>query len=281
MEFRPGTLVELHDREWVVLPSPDADLMLLRPLGGSELETRAVWKKILPQYNQIKKYDFTLPVKSQIGDFSSARLLFNATRLSFRNGAGPFRSMGKLSFRPRAYQLVPLIMALRQQTVRLLIADDVGIGKTIEALLIAREMLDRAYINRFAVLCPPHLCEQWQQEIFDKFSIDAKIVRSSTLASLEKNLMPDETIFEHYPFTVISIDLVKNERYRKLFLNNCPSLVICDEVHTCAKPEGQDREQQLRHRLLADISEKKEQHILLLTATPHSGKQSQFQSLLG
>src|SRR5205085_1950884 len=73
----------------------------------------------------------------------------------------------------------------------------------------------------------------------------------------------------------------KNERYRKLFLNNCPSLVICDEVHTCAKPEGQDREQQLRHRLLADISDKKEQHILLLTATPHSGKQSQFQSLLG
>ena len=281
MEFRPGTLVELHDREWVVLPSPEPDLMLLRPLGGSELETRAVWKKILPQFNQIKKYDFKSPVKSQIGDFSSARLLFNATRLSFRNGAGPFRSMGKLSFRPRAYQLVTLIMALRQKTVRLLIADDVGIGKTIEALLIAREMLDRAYINGFAVLCPPHLCEQWQQEIFDKFSIEAKIVRSSTLASLEKNLMPDETIFEHYPFTVISIDLVKNERYRKLFLNNCPSLVICDEAHTCAKPEGQDREQQLRHRLLADVAEKKEQHILLLTATPHSGKQSQFQSLLG
>lgn len=281
MEFRPGTLVELYDREWVVLPSHEADLMLLRPLGGSELETRAVWKNILPEFRQIKKYDFTLPAESQIGDFPSARLLFNATRLSFRNGAGPFRSMGKLSFRPRAYQLVPLIMALRQQTVRLLIADDVGIGKTIEALLIAREMLDRAYINRFAVLCPPHLCEQWQQEIFDKFSIEAKIVRSSTLASLEKNLMPDETIFEHYPFTVISIDLVKNERYRKLFLNNCPALVICDEVHTCAKPEGQDREQQLRHRLLADIAEKKEQHILLLTATPHSGKQSQFQSLLG
>lgn len=237
MEFRPGTLVELHDREWVVLPSPQEDLMLLRPLGGSEQETRAVWKKILSQYQQIRKYDFTKPNKSQIGDFSSARLLFNATRLSFRNGAGPFRSMGKLSFRPKAYQLVPLIMALRQPTVRLLIADDVGIGKTIEALLIAREMLDRAIVDRFAVLCPPHLCEQWQQEIFDKFSIEAKIVRSSTLASLDKNLMPDETIFEHYAFMVISIDLIKNERYRKQFLNYCPPLVICDEVHTCAKPE--------------------------------------------
>src|SRR5262245_4810982 len=131
MEFRPGTLVAFNDREWVVLPNQEEDVMLLRPLGGSEIEITAVWKKISSQYNKLKRYDFKAPIESQVGDFSSARLLFNATRLSFRNGAGPFRSMGKLSFRPRAYQLVPLIMALRQQIVRLLIADDVGIGKTI------------------------------------------------------------------------------------------------------------------------------------------------------
>jgi len=62
-------------------------------------------------------------------------------------------------------------MALRQAVTRLLIADDVGIGKTIEALLILRELLERGTIKTFAVLCPPHLCEQWQNELSDKLDM--------------------------------------------------------------------------------------------------------------
>ncbi len=84
-----------------------------------------------------------------------ARLLSDALHLSMRRGAGPFRSAGRLSFEPRAYQLVPLLMALRLPTVRLLIADDVGIGKTIEAGLILRELIDRGEVDRFTILCRP------------------------------------------------------------------------------------------------------------------------------
>ena len=87
------------------------------------------------------------------GDFSGARLLKDALRLNLRNGAGPFRSMGRLSVVPRPYQFVPLIMALRLDPVRLLIADDVGVGKTIEAGMIARELLDRGTVRRVGVLC--------------------------------------------------------------------------------------------------------------------------------
>ena len=72
------------------------------------------------------------------------------------------------AFEPRAYQLVPLLMALRLPVVRLLIADDVGIGKTIEAGLILRELIDRGEADRFAVLCPPHLVEQWTGELESK-----------------------------------------------------------------------------------------------------------------
>ena len=67
-------------------------------------------------------------------------------------------------------------MALKLDPVRLLIADDVGIGKTVEAALIARELLDRGEVQRLAVLCPPHLAEQWQAELRDKFHIDAELV---------------------------------------------------------------------------------------------------------
>jgi len=68
--------------------------------------------------------------------------------LKLRAGTGPFRSFGNIAIEPRAYQLVPLMMALKLPAIRLLIADDVGIGKTIEAGLIAREMLDRGEIHR-------------------------------------------------------------------------------------------------------------------------------------
>jgi len=280
-DFQPGTLVRLRNRDWVVMPSNDDKLLMVKPLGGSDEEATGIFLPLgfrdeLPVQSQ-----FPFPTPQDLGNFSTAKLLYNSARLSFRNVSGPFRSMGRLSFRPRAYQIVPLIMSLRQDVIRLLIADDVGVGKTIEALMVVREMLDRGEIKRFAIVCPPHLCDQWQQEIKDKFSIDAVIVRSSTAAGLERKIHGNKTIFMHYPFQVISIDFIKSDRRRSLFLMNCPELVIVDEAHTCTKPAGANIKQQQRHHLIYDISKKPNQHLILLTATPHSGKQQEFQSLLG
>ena len=280
--FTPGTLVELHRRTWVVMPSPAPDLITLRPLGGSELESRTIWLPAANPLDIIKPAIFEPPGAEETGDFASARLLFNAVRLLFRDGAGPFRCAGKISVRPRAFQIVPLVMALRQKTVRLLIADDVGVGKTVEALLIAREMLDRGLIRRIAVLCPPHLCEQWQTEMLDKFGLEAAIIRSGTIGELERQCASNETVFERFDFQVASIDLVKTERYRTLFMRDCPDLVIVDEAHTCTRPAGADSlQQQLRHALLSEVARRPQQHLLLLTATPHSGKTEEFHSLLG
>ena len=103
-------------------------------------------------------------------------------------------------------------MALRIQPVRLLIADDVGIGKTIESLLIARELLDRGEISRLCVVCPPYLCDQWQKELAEKFHIHAEIVRSGTIGRLERELPSgDWSIFNYYPFIIVSIDYVKSD----------------------------------------------------------------------
>ena len=135
---------------------------------ATEEEETAVFLPLSLLSEKITPARFPDPKANEIGSFETARMLFDASRLSFRNAAGPFRCMGKLSFRPRSYQLVPLVMALKQDIVRLLIADDVGIGKTIEALIILKELIERGEVKKFAIICPPHLCEQWQQEIKDK-----------------------------------------------------------------------------------------------------------------
>jgi superfamily II DNA or RNA helicase len=279
-EFKPGSLVEIRDRPWVVLPSAD-DILLVKPLGGSEAEITGFFKPLKNPDEQPRSYTLKKPGIDDLGDFSSARLLYDAARLSFRNAAGPFRSLARLSFRPRSYQMVPLIMALKQPIVRLLIADDVGIGKTIEALLIAKELYDRGEVSRFAVVCLPHLCEQWQDELKDKFGIEAVIIRSGTVNALDRQIRSHQNIFRAFPFQVISIDYIKTGTKRQVFLDHCPELVIVDEAHTCARPAGSNNTQQLRYHLLHDLSAKNDQHLIMLTATPHSGKQEEFQSLLG
>ncbi|MFN8256029.1 MAG: helicase-related protein [Bacteroidales bacterium] len=280
--IKPGNLVTLRGRDWIVLPSDDADLLIVKPLSGSDEEITAIYKPLQIQGDKIEKAQFDEPSEMDIDDFESAKMLFDATRLSFRNASGPFRCMGKLSFRPRSYQLVPLVMALKQELVRLLIADDVGIGKTVEALIILKEMMERGEIKRFAVICLPHLCEQWQQELRDKLDIEAEIIRSSTAASLDRKLPDDQSVFYHIPYQVISIDYIKADKRRGVFLNDCPELVIVDEAHTCARPKGsKSLSQQQRFHLLHDIAARENQHLLLLTATPHSGKDEEFQSLLG
>lgn len=281
MQFSPGSLVNVRDREWVVMPSEDRNLLLIKPLGGGDDEITGIYLPLRFYEDNVKTAEFPYPTKEDIGDLNTAQILYDAARLSFRNGAGPFRSLAKLSFRPRAYQMVPLIMALRLGLVRLLVADDVGVGKTIEALLIIRELLERRIIKRFAVVCLPHLCEQWKAEIKDKLDLDAVIIRSNTQARLDRDIQDDTSVYEYYPFQVISIDYIKTDTRRSVFIEQCPEMIIVDEAHTCARPAGALASQQQRYHLISRISKKPDQHLVLLTATPHSGKPEEFNSLLG
>jgi len=279
--YTPGTLVRYRNRDWMVLPSHEDQVMMVKPLGGSDEEITGIFMPLAKDSEAVEKASFKEPTPNQIGNFETAKLLYNASRLSLRNAAGPFRSMGKLSFRPRSYQVVPLVMALKQDVTRLLIADDVGIGKTIEALLIIKELIERAEIKRFAVICPPHLCEQWQQELKDKLDIDADIIRSSTASRLDRMVPDDRSVFYHIPYQVISVDYIKTDKRRGIFLNDCPELVVVDEAHTCTLPKGaSSKNQQQRYNLIHDVALNKDRHVILLTATPHSGKDEEFLSLL-
>lgn len=274
MSYAPGALVRTRGREWVVLPGSTDELLVLRPLGGTEEETTGV----LTELEEVQPATFPLPDPAAIGDHRSCQLLRDALRLGFRSSAGPFRSFGQIAVDPRPYQLVPLLMALRQRPVRLLIADDVGVGKTVEALLVAKELLAQGDAERLAVLCPPHLAEQWQRELREKFHIEAELVLPGTVGRLERHLPYGTSLFDAYPFVVVSIDFIKGDRYRTEFLRTCPELVIVDEAHGCTL--GAERARQLRHALVQELAADRDRHLILVTATPHSGNEDAFRSLL-
>ncbi len=276
MTFAVGSLVKARGRDWMVLPDSDDDLLILRPLGGTDRDIAGV----LTSLEEVSPSTFGLPSVKDIGDVASARLLTNALRLGFRSSAGPFRSFGRLGFEPRPYQFVPLMMALKLDPVRILIADDVGIGKTAEALMIAAELLAQGEITRFTVLCPPHLAVQWQQEMESKFGLSAEVVLASTAATLERNCRTGETLFDHYPITVVSTDFIKAERRRSEFLRTAPEFVIVDEAHGVSADLRTRSSRHQRHELVKSLASDRRRHLVLVTATPHSGNEGAFRSLL-
>ncbi len=281
----PGCIVRCRNRDWVLLPGEDAEVHHLRPLTGATDEVVAIDRRLaeLASYDlpeeRLRSAVFPLPTREDVADAAGAQLLWQAARLTLREGATPFRSLGRISIRPRVYQFVPLLMALRLDPVRLLIADDVGVGKTIEALLVARELLDRGEVRRICVLCPPALCDQWQKELAEKFNLEAVVVRAGTVGQLDRRKTGPDSIYRYYPIQVASIDFLKTERNKHAFLLDCPELVIVDEAHGAAEAESQGQQQ--RHQLVRELAARPDRHLLLLTATPHSGLESTFRSLLG
>lgn len=279
LDYLPGNLVRARGREWVVQADTHqgdgGSLLRLRPLGGADEDIITLIPEL--EFEPVTPATFAWPHPEQAGNHAAALLLRDALRLKLRAGGGPFRSFGNIAVEPRAYQLVPLLMALRLTTVRLLIADDVGIGKTIEAGLIARELIDRGEVARLAVLCPPHLVEQWQSELQNRFNLQAVALTSASASRIERDLPHGVGLFDQHPIVVVSLDYIKSERHREHFLSIAPECIIVDEAHTCAS-SGAGK--QLRFELLQRLAKDTERHLLLLTATPHSGDEAAFYNLL-
>ncbi len=276
--FSPGTLVSARGREWMVLAGSSTDTLRVRPISGSEEDQTLIYLPLELEPEPVREARFPAPNPNHLGGHDAALLLRDALLLSMRRGAGPFRSFGQIAVEPRAYQLVPLVMALKLDPVRLLIADDVGVGKTIEGALILREMLDRGDIERSVVLCPPHLVEQWVTELEARFNLQAVAVTASSAKRLERAIPPGVSLFQVHHHTVVSLDYIKSQDRRAHFLHHCPDFVIVDEAHACVG-NGQGRHQ--RYELLRGLADTPDRHMVLLTATPHSGDDAAFYRLLG
>ncbi len=185
------------------------------------------------------------------------------------------------------FQLVPLLKAMRMPRVALLLADDVGLGKTIEAGLILAELLLRRRVRRVLVLCPASLRTQWKQEMRDKFSLGFDIVDRPSTHALQQRLGLDANPWRTFPRIIASLDYLKQHDVFQQFLaasrpqEGSPhlpwDLLIVDEAHNLMPaPVGEDSEAARMLRRLAPLFE----HKLFLTATPHNGHTRCFTGLL-
>jgi superfamily II DNA or RNA helicase len=189
------------------------------------------------------------------------------------------------------YQLDPVVRALSMPRVNLLVADDVGLGKTIEAGLVMQELILRHRARSILIVCPSSIQVQWKEEMRDKFGLDFRIVDSSLLADLRRRRGIHVNPWTHFPRLITSIDFLKRERPMRLFRETLPAgdqpayprpydLLIVDEAHNVA-PSGRgkyatDSQRTGAIRTLSPFFE----HKLFLSATPHNGYVESFSALL-
>ncbi len=303
----PGQLVRVRDRHWIVvevlpsaLPSSDTSfdgradhLVTLSSVDDDGLsdELRVFWSL---EGDALVLEQATLPVpqRDRLDDPERLAAFLDAVRWGAVASAdgkalqAPFRS----GITIEDYQLDPVVRALDMPRVNLLIADDVGLGKTIEAGLVLQEMLLRHRARTVLILCPPALRHKWRREMLEKFGLAFEVIDSDKIRELRRSRGVGADPFRHYPRAIVSFDWLKNGRPLEMLRSTLPSkenayprrfdLLIVDEVHQCA-PSGNGvyATDSDRTKLLLQLASHVE-HRLFLSATPHNGYESSYSALL-
>ncbi len=294
----PQALVAVRGQKWVVSqvePAGQATLVSLQSVEdgrfGETLEV--IWelepgRRVLPTGS--------LPEVSATAGFDPPERLaafLDAVRWSAVTSAdvrllqAPFRSGVTIE----DYQLEPVARAVSAPRVNLLLADDVGLGKTIEAGLVAQELLLRHRAKRIMIVCPAGLTVKWRDEMFEKFGLDFTIVDSERCARVRRDFGSAANPFNVYPLTIVSLPWLRGAKAQRLLNEVLPhdgpsyprtfDLLILDEAHHVAPAAPKQvyavdsQQTKLIRRLAPHFT-----HRLFLSATPHNGYQASFTALL-
>ena len=164
--------------------------------------------------------------------------------------------------------------------VRLLLADGVGLGKTIQAGLVLTELIARRLAHRILIVSPAGpLLEQWKIEMSERFGLRLEVIDRAKLEEIRRSTELGSNPFDHIPLGLVSVDFLKQERVLEQLDRASYDAVVIDEAHHCMDVGGvQDREDSQRRRL-AEVLARRCDCLLLLTATPHDGNDRSFASL--
>ena len=315
---QPGRVVEVRGTTWAVtdvqrqgLTRSSADesvaglqhVVTLQSLGEDSLgdELRVIWglevgHSLAPDQGLPETINAdTFDDPNTLGAIVDAVRWGAVTSADDRSYQAPFRSGANVE----AYQLEPLRRALQSPRTNLLLADDVGLGKTIEAGLVIQELLLRHRARSVVILCPPSLSLKWQDEMRDKFGLNFTIINSQCMADLRRSHGLNANPFRLFPRVIVSMAWLRSPRAQRLLRDVYSDLeeknsarrfafdvLVVDEAHHIAPSSpsttGEARGyavDSLRTTFTRELAERCE-HRLFLSATPHNGHSESFTALL-
>ena len=274
----PGRVVRMRNRLWRVDNVLDHEFHAT-PIDGRDPFAR----RFLSDLEILAEGSLAAPDPGRASDPAEHDLLLRAFRLSLVHGSAPLAGLQRSRAIPTPYQLVPLLLAVGKDRVRLLIADDVGVGKTIEMGLVTSELIARGKVRRALFVVPANLREQTQEALSHFFHLDATIIAGHLRRGLERQLMPGQSVWEAHDLVVVSVDYAKRHPGEILNPSHPWDLVVFDEAHLCARPHRPPGSRSAPDMARHDFATKAAAlipNLVLMTATPHSGHSDSYASLL-
>ncbi len=281
--YSAGTRIRCRDAEWLVTrvePSSTFGTNNAVHAVGIDEMVRGHRAVFLTQLDDIELVDprRTQPVADDSSGYRRARLFVEAQlRQMPATGMKPDPA-GMGAFDPMRFQLLTVEMALKQLRPRLLLADAVGLGKTIQVGMIISELMRRRRAERILVLTRKSMLAQFQSELWNRFAIPLVRLDSEGIAKLRLRIPANRNPFEVCQRVIISIDTLKNVGSYRHFLERAHwDCVVIDEAHNVAGASVPERH--LSHRL-ARLLSRRADSLLLTTATPHNGRPETFGRLI-
>jgi superfamily II DNA or RNA helicase len=282
-----GARVRIRDAEWVVghveKNSVAGSIIHATGLSGIVRDKNAIFVESVEKargrgIEVIDPANVVLVPDKSSGYSDTLLHLEAALRKSAPTGLAP-QVAKKAAIDDLDFQLDPVRLALRAPRIRVLIGDDVGLGKTLEAGLLAAELILRRRARRILVVTTKAMLTQFQQELWTRFSIPLVRMDSAKIKQIRARIPQNQNPFDQFEKTIISIDTLKNdEQYRVSLEKSWWDLIIIDEAHNVAERGGPRAVSQ--RNVLAERLASRSDALVLLSATPHDGSRRSFASLM-
>lgn len=278
--FVPGMRVEIRDEQWIVKKvesnSQGSKTLYVQGISRMVMDREAIFLSNIDKIRVIKPEETELVIDKSSYFIKSRLYMENKLRRKVPTDENLYVGH-KAAMDSMPYQLEPSILSLQKPRQRILIADAVGLGKTLEAGILMSELIARGKGKRILVVTVKSMMTQFQKEMWNRFSIPLKRLDSQEIQKVRRKIPSNHNPFYYYDKTIVSIDTIKRDiEYRTYIENARWDIIVIDEAHNVAR-RGSSEAQRAR---LAELLSKRSDSLIMLSATPHDGRPKSFASLM-
>jgi SNF2 family DNA or RNA helicase len=280
----PGARIEIRDAEWLVRrierSARSGNVIYAVGLSGIVRDKEAVFIDSLEKNIEVVDPSLTELISDSSPYFRDTLLYLEGNlQRSLPNTANPVIGY-RAAIDHLPFQIRPAAIALRASRARILIADDVGLGKTLEAGILTCELARRGRAKRILVVTTKSMLTQFQKEFWTRFSIPLTRLDTVGIQRVRNKIPTNHNPFHYFDRSIVSIDTLKNDiQYRTAIEDAWWDLIIVDEAHNVAERRNTGAGQSQRSRLAERLASRSDA-LVLLSATPHDGSRRSFASLM-